>query len=70
MNKEQEGIIYSILRITDIAQEPHDFLLLISGYEYMPLVSLEVAVEKLIDLIPDVKNYVHVARQRYEHSID
>ncbi|CAF4617497.1 unnamed protein product, partial [Rotaria sp. Silwood2] len=43
----EEAMTQRILRLTDIAQEPLEFLSPISGYEEMPLVSLEEAVEKL-----------------------
>ncbi|CAF1525845.1 unnamed protein product, partial [Rotaria sordida] len=53
-----------ILRLTDIAQEPLEFLSPTSGYEEMPLVSLEEAVEKLIDILPTVQSHAYVAKQR------
>ncbi|CAF4987445.1 unnamed protein product, partial [Rotaria sp. Silwood1] len=40
---EHEKISQRVLRLTDVAQEPTDFLMPISGYEKMPLVSLEEA---------------------------
>jgi hypothetical protein len=66
----EEASSHRILRITDITEEPHDFLLPISGYEYLPLVSLEVAVEKLVDLLPAIKNYTLIAKQRCQHPAD
>jgi hypothetical protein len=65
--REKHVTAQRMLRITDIAQEPHDFLLPIDGYEYMPLVSLEFAVEKLVDLLPSIQNYAHMAKQRCQH---
>jgi hypothetical protein len=59
-----------ILRITDIAQEPLEVLLPIDGYEEMPLVSLEVAVEKLVHLLPRVQTYAHVAKERCKKPND
>ena len=40
-----------ILRIADIDKEPLEMLLPISGYDDMPLVPLEIAIESLIPLI-------------------
>jgi hypothetical protein len=59
-----------ILRITDITQEPHQFLLPISGYEKLPLVPLEIAVEGLVDFLPTIQSYVYVAKQRCEEPAD
>jgi hypothetical protein len=53
-----------ILRITDIVQEPLETLLPIEGYENMPLVSLEEAVEKLVHLLPRVQTYAYVAKKK------
>jgi hypothetical protein len=53
-----------ILRITDIVQEPLETLLPIEGYENMPLVSLEEAVEKLVHLLPRIQTYVYVAKKK------
>jgi hypothetical protein len=46
----------------EIAQEPHELLTPIVGYERMPLVSLEKAVEKLFDFLPDIQDYVSVRK--------
>jgi hypothetical protein len=59
-----------VLRITDIAQEPLEILLPIDGYEEMPLVSLEEAVEKLVPLLPRVQTYAHVAKERCKKLAD
>lgn len=64
VNKQQ------VLRITDIAQEPLEVLLPIDGYEDMPLVSLEEAVEKLVHLLPRVQTYAHVAKERCKKPAD
>ncbi|CAF2949765.1 unnamed protein product [Rotaria sp. Silwood2] len=60
----EEAIAQRILRLTDIAQEPLEFLSPISGYEEMPLVSLEETVEKLVHILPTVQSYAYVAKQR------
>lgn len=59
-----EAVEQRIVRISDIAQEPLEILLPIAGYENMPLVSLEVAVEKLVHLLPSIQTYAYVAKQR------
>ena len=67
---KEEVLSHRVLSITDVAEEPSDFLLPISGYEHMPLVSIEVAVEQLVDLLPAIKNYTHIAKQRCQHPVD
>ncbi|CAF5149210.1 unnamed protein product, partial [Rotaria sp. Silwood1] len=59
-----------ILRITDIAQEPLQFLAPISGYGKAPLVSLEQAVEPLVPILPEVQSYAYAAKQRCENPAD
>lgn len=54
------------IRVSDIANEPHKMLMPIRGYENEPLVSLEKAVEPLASLLPDVQDYIYVAKQRCE----
>ena len=54
----------SIQRFTDIAGEPRHMLAPIQGYEKMPLVSLEKAVEPLVSLVPQVNRMVWTAKQR------
>ena len=43
-----------ILRLSDIAKEPLEFLLPIDGYEEMPTVPLEIAIEPLVAFLPSV----------------
>ncbi|CAF5131503.1 unnamed protein product, partial [Rotaria sp. Silwood1] len=66
----EEAIAQRILRLTDIAQEPLEFLSPISGYEEMPLVSLEETVEKLVHILPTVQSYAYVAKQRCKNPAD
>ena len=54
------------MRISDIAEEPQKMLIPIRGYDNEPLVPLEKAVEPLVSLLPDVQDYVYVAKQRCE----
>jgi hypothetical protein len=53
-----------ILRLSDIAKEPLEMLLPITGYEAMPIVSLEMAVEPLVSFLPAVQSYAYAAKQR------
>jgi hypothetical protein len=52
------------VRVSDIAKEPQKMLMPIAGYEDMPLVSLEEAVEPLVPILPRIRDYVYVAKQR------
>jgi hypothetical protein len=52
------------MRISDIAKEPQKILLPISGYEEMPLVTLEQAVAYLFPILPRISDYVFVAKTR------
>lgn len=54
------------MRISDIAKEPQKMLMPIRGYDNEPLVPLEKAVEPLVSILPDVQDYVYVAKQRCE----
>ncbi|CAF4037130.1 unnamed protein product, partial [Rotaria sordida] len=65
-----EKIVQRVLRLTDIAQEPSDFLMPISGYEKMPIVTLEEAVEPLVPLLPAVKSYAYAAKKRCKKPAD
>ena len=42
----------------------------ISGYDEMPLVSLEEAVKPLISLLPKIRDYAHAAKQRCKKPAD
>ena len=59
-----------IQRLTDIAGEPHDFLLPIDGYEDMPIVSLEKAVEPLLSVLPKILTYVYIAKKKCKKPKD
>lgn len=59
-----------IQRLTDIADEPHDFLMPVDGYENMPIVSLEKAVEPLLPFLPKVLKYVYIAKQKSKDPKD
>jgi hypothetical protein len=59
-----------VLRITDIIQESLEFLAPIRGYENMPLVSLEKAVEPLVSILPAVQSHAYVAKQKCKKPAD
>jgi len=63
----REKMKQRILRISDIVNEPLEMLLPISGYEEMPMVSLENAVEPLVSFLPAIQSYTYVAKQRCEN---
>lgn len=50
--------------------EHHDYFIPIEGYEEMPLVSLEIAVEPLMSLLPSIQTYVRLAKQKCENPAD
>ncbi|CAF4028856.1 unnamed protein product, partial [Rotaria magnacalcarata] len=51
-------------RFSDIAGEPCRMLMPIQGYEKKPLVSLEEAVEPIVEYVPDVKRMVYVSKMK------
>ena len=57
-------------RISDIAEEPYEMLMPIIGYDEVPLVSLEEAVKPLASLLPKIRDYAHVAKQRCKTPAD
>jgi hypothetical protein len=52
------------VRVSDFETEPQKMLMPISGYEDMPLVTLEEAVAPLVSILPRIRDYVYVAKQR------
>ncbi|CAF2419033.1 unnamed protein product [Rotaria sp. Silwood2] len=66
----QEATIHRILRLTDVVQEPLEFLAPISGFGKMPLVPLEEAVKPLVPILPDVQSHAYVAKQRCKKPAD
>lgn len=63
-NNDEEQKVFHIQRIADIDKEPFGTLAAISEYDDMILVSLEVAVEPLISLLPDIQDYASDAKAR------
>jgi hypothetical protein len=65
---EEKNDAQRILRFSDIAKEPLEILLPIGGYEDMPIVSLEIAVEPLVSFLPSIQSYAYVAKQRSKNT--
>ena len=63
-SNEQAYDSQRIIRMSDLAKEPLGMLMPISGYEDMPIVPLETAVEPLVKLLPAVESYAYAAKQR------
>jgi hypothetical protein len=59
-----------MLRIADMVEEPRKMLMPIKGYEKVPLVSLEEAVEPLVPFVPDVRRMAWTAKARCEEPAD
>jgi hypothetical protein len=57
-------------RFSDIAAERHTMLMPIQGYEKMPLVSLEEAIEPLVLLVRDVRRRAWIVKQRCQNPAD
>jgi hypothetical protein len=49
-------------RFSDFAAEPRRMLMPIQGYEKKPLVTLEQAVEPIVEFVPDVKRMAYIAK--------
>ncbi|CAF3228836.1 unnamed protein product, partial [Rotaria sp. Silwood2] len=67
MIKDAEAIVQ---RITDFSEVPQQFLSPIWGYDAMPVVSLEEAVEPLVSLLPAVKSYAYSAEEMCKQPAD
>lgn len=57
-------------RFLDVAEEPQRMLLPIEGYEKMPLVSLQEAVDPLVGLLPDSERKAWIAKSNCEMPAD
>ncbi len=51
-------------RFSDLAAEPRRMLTPIQGYEKKPLVSLEEAVKRIVEYVPDVRRMAYVAKMK------
>jgi hypothetical protein len=59
----KDALKQRVLRITDVGDEPLQFLSAITGYEKMPIVSIEEAVEPLITMLPMIKSQTYLAKK-------
>jgi hypothetical protein len=57
-------------RFCDMVEEPGQMMLPIQGYEKMPLVILEKAVEPLVSIVPEVKRMVWIVKQNCKNPPD
>jgi hypothetical protein len=51
-------------RISDFDKDPSTILMPIQGYETKPLVTLEEAIEPLVEFVPDVRAMAYVAKTK------
>ena len=54
-------------RFLDVDQELRKMLQPIEGYQHLPLVSLEEAVEPIISSCPDIRRRVYIAKENCEN---
>ncbi|CAM4819388.1 unnamed protein product [Rotaria magnacalcarata] len=59
-----------ILRISDVDKEPQQMLMPIQGYNQMPLMSLEEAVQPLVPILPAVQDYAYMAKEKCKKPAD
>ena len=57
-------------RFLDVLAEEHEILPPIQGYEKMPLVSLEEAIQPLLSILPDIRQKAHAAKLKCKHPAD
>jgi hypothetical protein len=50
-------------RFLDANEEPRKMLQPIEGYQHLPLVSLEEAVEPIVPICPDILRRVYIAKE-------
>jgi hypothetical protein len=60
----EDALIQRVRRITDIAQEPLEFLSAIIGYEQKPIVSIDEAIIPLIPVVSAIENQTYIAKMR------
>ncbi|CAF3376386.1 unnamed protein product [Rotaria sp. Silwood2] len=66
----EEAIAQRILRVTDVVEEPLEFLAPISGYGKESLVTLEEAVKPLVPILAEIQSHAYVAKQRCKKPAD
>lgn len=54
-------------RISDLTEEPRGMLMPIQGYERKPLVSLEEAIEPIVEYVPDIKRMAYIAKMKCQN---
>lgn len=69
-HKQDEGATQRSLRVTDVANEPLEFLAPISGYAKLPIVPLEEAIQELVSILPEIESHAYVAKQRCKKPAD
>jgi hypothetical protein len=69
-SKAEKAVTKHTTRIIDITSEPLVSLAPICGYEKMPLVTLEEAVEPLVSILPAVQSHADYAKERCEEPAD
>jgi hypothetical protein len=57
-------------RFLDVDKEPKKMLQPIEGYQKLPIVSLEIAVESIIPFCPDILRRVHIAKSNCTQPAD
>lgn len=61
---------YTLTRLTDVQFEPGKFLSPIEGYQKVPSVSLEQAIQPLLSIVPDIDRRAFIALQRCQNPAD
>jgi hypothetical protein len=70
MATEEEPSTQQYVRISDIDNEPQQWLTPIDGYDKKPVVSLEEAVISLVFILPTINDHVFNAKQRCKPQPD
>ena len=66
-NIDDVEIAERMARISDVDQELIEAAMPIGGYENMPLVPLDIAVEPLISRLPGIEKHANTAKQRCQN---
>ncbi len=69
MSTGDDGVSEHVFRVTDIAKEPIEMLAPIVGYEDLPIVPLEIAVEPLATRLPAVQSHAYIAKERCKKTV-
>jgi len=68
-SKEENQFIQKIRRITDVGNEPLEFLAAITGFEQKPIVTIEKAIESLVPIIEHIELQTGAAKAMCQRSI-